>query len=453
MANLQTPQIIEVKDNIIRIKHPDISANLSTSLGADSAAAAVALTVLDNEGWLDNDYFLVESPGNATATIEQVTTVGSRGASFGTVGAMTFAHSIDAPITKLKERQIRIMGATTLTGSQTQVVAATNITFSNAEYTEYFNTSTAYAYYFAEFYDGTNYSTQSDGIGAKTSATYKNKVVQIIDRALKRRSVKVGGNINYDLLLEDFNDAQDIITETKDWDFELASIKSDVLVEHQMRYTPPTDLKYQESDRSLISLSIGNLDPIDYKDWNEFLKEQISGTADSTINGAVSASATSITLDNAANFADAGTIYVVGQSAGITYTSITGNVLTVAADQVTATLADGSEVWQGVSESIPTVYTIYNEHLYLYPLPSSDYAGQSIDYKYYKALTRAEDINDVTEVTSTSLIIDYLEAIIEKYKENDSLSMRLMQNFDIRLKGLKRRNDDKQKIKWGVKTR
>lgn len=453
MANLQTPQILEVKDNIIRIKHPDLSANLSTSLGADSAAAAVALTVLDNEGWVDNDFFLVESPGTATATIEQVTTVGNRGASFGVVGAMTFAHSIDAPIAKLKERQIRIMGADTLAGAQTQVVAATDITFSNAEYTEYFNTGPTFNFYFAEFYDGTNYSTQSDGIAAKTSSGYKNKVVQIIDRALRRRNVKESSKINYDLLLEDFNDAQDIITETKDWDFELASISSDMLVEHQQKYTPPTDLKYQESDRSLISLSIGNGSPLTYYDWNEFLKEKISGTKFSTINGAVTAGATSITLDNSANFDDTGSIYVVGQSAAIAYTDNTSNVLTVAADQVTATLADGVEVWQGVSESLPDSYTLYNEELYVYPLPSSDHTGKSIDYKYYKALTRAEDINDTTEITPTSLIIDYLEACIEKYKENDSLSMRLMQNFNIRLKGLKRRNDDKQKIQWGVKIR
>ncbi len=156
---LQIPNILEVNKSVIRISHPDITGNTRTTLAAQIAAAGTAMSVLDNNGFTDNDWFIIGEPGDSETEENDVNGAVTRGQSVTVTNTLKFAHELDAPVTKINERKITIYGSATDGGALVAIVAtgaAVDIDWNN-EFTEYVDTTDASdLYYVVKFYDGTS---------------------------------------------------------------------------------------------------------------------------------------------------------------------------------------------------------------------------------------------------------------------------------------------------------
>ena len=166
---LQNPVILGIKGSTLRIAHPDIEKYVRTYTANTIAAAGTALTVLDNDGFADNDWFIIGNPGDEKTEEEDVNGSVTRGTSLTITNTNKFAHEIDAPVTRIQERGITIYGAATDGGSGTIIESIDAITASanqladaqmiqwSKPYTEYtlISTDTSYAFYYVVFTDGT----------------------------------------------------------------------------------------------------------------------------------------------------------------------------------------------------------------------------------------------------------------------------------------------------------
>jgi hypothetical protein len=158
---LQKPSIIEIIGSTIRVSHPNISKYTRHYLRSSIAAGGTTLTVDDNNGLEDNDWFILGEIGDGKTEDGDVNGAVTRGTSITITNTSSFAHDIDTPITKILERGIRIYGAATDGGAGTLITSVDAKTASgrqladaimihwDKEYTEYtmISTDTAYAYY------------------------------------------------------------------------------------------------------------------------------------------------------------------------------------------------------------------------------------------------------------------------------------------------------------------
>ena len=115
----QSPRVAFVRDNIVRVHHPD-PIEPSTFLTANVAVAGTALTVKNNTGFANGDIMLFEGFGAKNAEIKKINGTVTVGASITSV-AVTFAHTISAAILKVLFNQVEISGAATVTGSKTSI--------------------------------------------------------------------------------------------------------------------------------------------------------------------------------------------------------------------------------------------------------------------------------------------------------------------------------------------
>ena len=208
---LQKPEIVQIIGSTIRIKHPDLSKNVNTQLASTIAAAGTTMTVLDNNGFADNDWYIVGEVGDQTTESNDVNGAVTRGTSMTVTNALSFAHEINAPVTNIYERGITIYGAATDGGSGTIIESIDAKTASgkqladaqmiewNKPYTEYtlISTDTSYAYYYVIFTDGTTTSSASDYIAA---AGFGNSAVEtFIQDALDLVDAEIGQSITREM--------------------------------------------------------------------------------------------------------------------------------------------------------------------------------------------------------------------------------------------------------------
>ena len=141
------PKLEQVKDNVIRIHHPE-TVEPSTYLTASVAASGTALTVENNARFAQYDLLLFEGFGVERAEIGQISAAVTAGTAL-TVDATVFAHGINTKISNILFDQVEISGAATATGSKTSI-ATVNLNVDDG-YTDYIVSGTTYAFYFARF--------------------------------------------------------------------------------------------------------------------------------------------------------------------------------------------------------------------------------------------------------------------------------------------------------------
>ena len=227
-TNFQKAQILSVEDDIIRIKHPDLSGRVQTSLTASIAASGTTMTVADNSGLADNDWLVVGYQGDSQTEAVDINGAVTRGTSMTVTNSLKFAHKIDAPVTLTKETYIEVWGATTLTGTKTAVIEKTNsqVIQWDKPFTEYAVTGTQYAYYFVRFGDAQAspvVGEYSDGV-LNTAAPGANSAEKMIANGLRLVGEHIDtdpeGLLTRDMLLEEVNNWQDDVTQRRDWSFE-----------------------------------------------------------------------------------------------------------------------------------------------------------------------------------------------------------------------------------------
>lgn len=429
--SIQTPQILSVDGSTIRIKHPDISSYPRTFARASIAASGTALTVGDNDGFADDDFFIIGEVGDSTTEEDDVNGAVTRGTALTVTNTLKFGHNINDPVTRIQERKITLYGASTDGGSLTAIRAtgsAVNIRW-DKRFTEItlLTTDTAYSYYVAKFYDGTTESSASDYV-ISTGLT-ASSVVKMVESALRTTNQEVDTLITEKFLIGAANDCQDEITQysfpdtngniiRKDWPFEIVENDTSIdalTMENRYAVSDLTSaLKYTDTKQALINLRFG-----------EYLLKYISpqemdlafeGVKRAELSAVTSVGATSLTLDNSTEFSETGTIVIGGDS--ITYTAnaqdtgVLSGIPASGTGSITTVFAAGRAAWQGISGGRPSRYTVYDGEIILDLPVLATYVGYRLKVRYYKALTALSEMTDTTAVTFTLAFKWYIAAQI-----------------------------------------
>lgn len=457
---LQKPQIIEIIGSTIRIAHPDISNNVKTYLSAPIAAAGTTMTVQDNNGFSDNDFFLTGAVGDQETEDNDVNGAVTRGTSMTVTNALSFAHELDAPVTKIFERGIKIYGAATDGGAGTIIESIDAKTASgrqltdaqmiewNEEYTEYtlISTDTSYAFYYVQFTDGTTDSVASDYI-ASTGVT-SSMVEYFIQQALTMTNSNLDGElIRREDLIKQADDCQTAIQQFKyqdprggdykqmNWNFEVLEDKTSLTVstgEHEYALSGLTVAPKFESENTVISIRLASEGKLFKQDLTTYDDETEEFTrSDCATTGAVGA--TTLVVDSNVEFDDSGTLYSGANT--ITYTGKSGTdtftgIPASGTGSITVEIAVDDPVWQGIQLTKPEMWTYFDQNILLNKPPSSTYNNYPLKLRYYKKLTALTEASDTTEVPFTNVFQYYIASWIERRKGNEDKATLYMSEFE-----------------------
>lgn len=463
---LQIPQILEIKGSTIKIAHPDISKNYRTSLGAPILAAGTTMTPLDTGaitggGFADNDWFIVGEVGDQETEENDVNGAVTRGTTMTVTNALSFDHEVNAPVTKIYERGIKIYGAATDGGAGSLILSIDAKTASGRQladaamiewhrpYTEYtlLSTDTDFAFYYAEFTDGTTDSDESEYVAA--AGLSSSSVMYMVNQALDlTNTVLDDQNITLDQCVKWADNAQVEISQfmfqepstgrytQRDWAFEVdEDITTLTISENENVYSiADLSMKYQ-NEKSVIEIVLGSneaLEKITIQDMSKLL------AFSPRTNLAVQAVAadTSITVDSNVEFTDSGTLYIGDEA--ITYTGKTGTTIftgipATGDGAITATHAIDAPIWQNAAPGTPTKYAVFNGDIIFDVPPEEDLDGYPIKIKFLKKLTSLTTASDTTEVTFSNVMQNYIASKIELRKGNAETAAAYKKEFDKRV--------------------
>lgn len=445
---MQVPVILEVNKTTIRIQHPDISAYPRTRVSAPIAAAGVTLTVQDNNGFADNDWFIIGEVGDPKTEEDDVNGAVTLGTSMTVTNTLKFSHEIDAPVNLIYERQFKIYGAATDGGVGT-VIAGTTAGLSiqwDRPYSEYTlkTTDTTYAYYYAVFYDGTTTSSASAYV-ASTGLGYTT-VQEVAEDALRKVNAEIdeepNGLITRDFLVQACNDFQDEVSHCvtsdgvpKDWSFEIFEETTTIpIVQNTTDYLLSgltADLKYDDTFDSILNVRIGS-NILKYKDIERYDKD-MEDVATTTLASDSLAAAVTLTLTDSYEFSESGTAYI--GSDAFTYTAnaestgILSGIPASGSGYLASAHTAGVQVWQGITPGTPESYTVFDGYIKLDTPPDSDWTGYKLKIRGLKKLDRLTTFGSSLQVPFTYLAKKYVGAQIEYRKGNDTQAARLMAEF------------------------
>tara|TARA_R100000654_G_scaffold73659_1_gene106733 strand:- start:170 stop:1108 length:939 start_codon:yes stop_codon:yes gene_type:complete len=202
------------------------------------------------------------------------------------------------------------------------------------------------------------------------------------------------------------------------------SSKTETLVPGTVRYTLPTDAKHADYNTFRIAkdtdlgTSGSSLVTLNY---NEYVDKYISQEDDVTttnLDGSLTDSATTITVNSTTGFSSAGTLHIANEQVtytGTTSTTFTG--VTRGANSTTAAAhADDVQVAEFDNGGVPlyVIRTLDNNYL-LYPFPNKTYA---LKYDYFTFASSLSAHSDTTSIPDrfAPVIIDGATAYAYQYR-------------------------------------
>jgi len=318
-----------------------------TYLTAACAASATTITVraVDSNAWANNDWIIVGEIGTKTAEILQINGAVSDGTSL-TIdnagsGGTRFAHSVDEPVYRIDYNQIEFSRATTKIAG-TGTVLATNEVQPDDIYTRYEDTTNSTGYGFVRFKesDSSAYSSYSDAI-PYTGYTKKSlgRMIKGVRRRLGEESFKY---VTDEDIIEEINEKQRDIAHERLWPFYEDTFSAS-RVAYQREYGIDDDVVVGKAHTITVeSEPIANVDagvfdqlfwdvstvgePTHCSIWNNKLRfypvPSAAATA-TTLNGALTATAVSITVASTSGFSPSGRVIIESEVISYAYTDST----------------------------------------------------------------------------------------------------------------------------------
>ena len=222
------------------------------------------------------------------------------------------------------------------------------------------------------------------------------------------------------------------------------STETKTLTAGVVRYSIPTSAKTVDyhTFRIVKDTDLGNsgyrLSQLDYNEYINSVSDQEDEIKSTTLDGALTDSATTITVASTTDFASAGTLFIGNEQ--ITYTGTTSTTFTGAtrgANSTTASAHDsGTTVAQFDQGGVPehVVRTPDNNYL-LYPFPNKSY---SIKFDFF---TFPSDMSAVTDTTSIperfdAVIVDGATAFVYQYRGETAQYQLNFQRFEQGIKNM-----------------
>ena len=318
-----------------------------TLLTAALAAGGTALTVASNTAFADDDYLLLGRIGEEKTEIVRIDAAISAGTAI-TISACIYAHDVDTPVTKVDYNQVEFYrGTTTVAGDSSSLAAAAAIDPTEI-FTYFEDTTNTTGYGFARFYSvvDTDYSAYSDAISYTLKTGYTPQMLRHM-REKVRRLIKQPDEQNSDYtndeIDEELNVAQDEVSHDRMWSF-YEKIKSFSSVANQYEYdlnstvfalfdvmfdTQPLAITDRHRINGLRWDTDVTGDPTHICMWNRkavIYPYKTTAADTTTLNGALTATATTITVVSTASFQTQGRIIIEDEV--ISYTGKTSTTFT-----------------------------------------------------------------------------------------------------------------------------
>jgi hypothetical protein len=290
--------------------------------------------------------------------------------------------------------------------------------------------------YRVRFYNSTTttYSQYSDEIVGSGYAD--NSVFSIKARALRSLGEKVGDLITNEFLNESlWEGRRELDNEVSKWSWrtKFNQLVGSV-IPGRWSLTAPTDLRDPHTNQNILALRVGKQAfPLEYQDRNRFNQNYVN-VAHNTLDGAVLAAATSITLTDSGDFDETGTLYIAAEDESLDRDTVeytANNEVTNVLSGVTGVLAHatGRDVWQNATFGLPRAYTIDNGVIYFDVPFGDDIAGESIEMDYYGELVAYDSDADVLDEPEYDLFVSYLKYKIKYLKSNGTLDFKADPDF------------------------
>lgn len=415
----------------INVNNKELSLERAkSSLRAGASIGDTTLNVYSITQFAIN-YILCVGPWGSEGTeiIKTHTATAPSGNTVTLASALTKNHPKDTPVYILAFDQVEFGWGDEVDEVTPTVLSLTNI---NPEMDEmvYEDTAHTSGYYFNRYKNSITsvYSNYSDGV--PYTGLPENTVGYAIDTAMNELYIQFDEKLNYNMALGLSNQFMTIVRgEVKGWaEFQKYDEALDTLDPGMRRIAVPTDLYDKNTNKSIMAIRIGNGDPLDYIDRNEYL-EKTRLSAFTTIATQPAVGATSLVLANTANLPDEGSIdvYYSGTKYNVSFTGNTRSTGTLTGIEtsgdgsIEATFSVGSNVWYNVTESVTDYYSIWDGYIYFWPLAStsSDYQNRTIFADY---LTDIESVSsDMDEIVSPrkDALIQFLKWKFRAIKENN----------------------------------
>jgi len=320
-----------------------------TYLTAASSVGATTITIraVDSNAWADNDYIIIGEVGTKNSEVLQLNGAVSDGTSLtidnnGSGGAR-YAHAIDEPVYRIDFNRAEFSRATTETGAKT--VLATNELQPDDEFTRYEDPLNTSGYAFVRFYNSTNlgfsdYSVPVPYTGYASKALFK--IIENVRRLLNERAPSQ--RLSDDDIIAEVNEKQRDIFHRRLWTFaeeifSFSSVANTLDYElttriatgkvHSLKFDSQPLAKVDSSKWDILHWDTNSTgDPTHFSVFTNRLRcypLPTSAATSTTLNGAITAAATSITLTSTSSFRAPGRVLI--DSEVISYDAISSTQL------------------------------------------------------------------------------------------------------------------------------
>lgn len=410
------------------ITHPDLYDNNQTFVNTDSAISDTSLTVDNGLKFSVSQYVVIGNIGAERTEIGQIhaaTTPTSTTLTLQTTNS--FAHPRGSSVTFIPFNQVFIERSTD--GGATYSTLATVDIRPDSRETYYQHASGAATDYYRVSFkneDTSDFSEVSDGMIA--TGQVAGTAGHVIREALMQLGEYIDGKvITKEFLYSALNHGRDEIDRDVNvdrWSFRTSfDYNAGQVTPGNYQLTLPADMRDSATSKNLLSVRVGrdkyHLRDVDKRSINLHYR----GIAHTTLNGAVAAVDTTITLTESGDFDESGSVDIAAPTVNGTIDAVayTGNnELTNVISGVTGIATGGHatliDVWQGASFRAPSSYNVDNSVItFDSPFPN-DLAGEVIWLDYYKEITEVNSDADALDEPFYRIYIPYLKWRIKQRK-------------------------------------
>lgn len=341
-------------------------------------------------------------------------------------------HPSDTKVYVILFDKIEYSYASTETGSKTVFTGGLVDINPEVKDTLFVNTEVSSGYTFQRFKNSITGLFSDYGDAQPVSGYSNNTVNSVINQALAKTGKDLSTVLTYEMLIDEINDCLAYIrgklktwSNTQEFDYIV-----DQMNRGEYKFTLPTTLYDKNSNRSILSVRVGqsndNLIYIDKKEFDTQIQDQLK----TTVATQPSVGATSLVLTSSDDFPSSGSINI--------YTDNTLNTVTFTANDkdtntlsgipasgdgsITATHTVGTNVWSGESESTPRYFTVFDGSLYILPLIDSTNAEKNIYMDFYTDIVEVDSDKDEFTLVRFRLIKQWLIWQIRSIAENKGVA-------------------------------
>ena len=222
------------------------------------------------------------------------------------------------------------------------------------------------------------------------------------------------------------------------------STKTETLVPGTVRYSIPTDAKtvdyntFRLSKNSTLGATGGRLYILNYNDYINSYITQEDEIDTTTLDGALTDSATTITVASTTGFDSSGTIYIENEQ--ITYTGTTSTTFTGATRGANGTTASShssaTQVAQFENGGVPQYVARTPDNNYLlYPFPTKTFTLKFDYFSFPSDMSASTDTTTIPE-RFDAVIVDGATAFVYQYRGETAQYQLNFQRFEQGIKNM-----------------